>query len=181
MSRKLKLLILGIAVLASFIISLSVYLVKENGTNQYLIFYPAYTEGENDVIEKKEVPNLDTKEKDIYQFIVYYSFGPSTSTGKHLEARVFYPEDIKPSSVVLRKKILYIDFPYEFAIEIAESDYELKSSLGYIEKNIKYNFSRINSIVFMVGGRVVTFPEDEATVSDDDEVNEASESVPVVN
>lgn len=187
MNKKIKYLVLLVSIVIAFIISLSVYLVKIKDSKYVLAFYPAYEKEKfnankslenksdeiipelveqkiivySDIIERKELPKMKTKEENLSQFLTYYSFGPSTSSAKHLEAKLVYPKGIKPNSIILRKKTLYIDYPYDFIIAIQEADYDLKTTLSYLEKNISYNFRGIEKFLFTVGGKQVILSNED--------------------
>ena len=141
-------LVSGSLLLLIFIITLVSFSINSTHKVKKIFFFPS------DITSKLEgepryITNRGTKEQKIEFFVKELLLGPIG-----LEFSPLIPKETILKTIILREKVLYLDFSSQIVFSETDLSLTLEEILEGIEKNIYFNYPWIIDIVITVKGQV---------------------------
>ena len=140
------------ALAAAFLLSLAAYALLRPPVEGRIFFYPDNS-GQRIGTERRGIPARRSLEGRIRVFLEELFLGPSV-----LEWTDAVPRGTDVRHVAVVGKTAYIDLGRRMLDADAELPVAFDASLAILERNIAYNFPRIEEIVFTIEGRQVGAP-----------------------
>lgn len=141
----LKKTILILILIFSFIVSLISYLICKNG-KRYTFIFPS-ADNEQLVVEYRDLAKK-THQGDVNLFIDELLLGPQTERTKML-----FTPGTKVLSCFQREDVLYLNLSADL-LNMGDGVINIDYGVELLEKNIKKNFSKIETVTVFVDGKL---------------------------
>ncbi len=139
-------LVLISALVLVLAVSLSAYFIIDNVHISRTFFFPDRRGGMTG--ETRRLPDRKSGEERIEQLVEELILGPFDIDHNRL-----IPKDTRLISIMLRNKdTVYLDFSADFVISAGSVSLSYPEIISGIERNIRYNFPYVKSIIISVEG-----------------------------
>lgn len=143
-SKKNIIIVISALILAAFLISLTVFLVKKGGTRRTYVF-PS-VENDSFIIESRR--HVKSYMNPVEYYVNELMLGPQTE-----RCRSIFPKETKILSIFVNNKTLYVDFSGDIVNPETESHrLPLKQAIELFKENVQRNFRGITSVQVFVEG-----------------------------
>lgn len=146
--------IVGIAFLGMLVLSLALYLFLGKGMVSRVLYFPRDNGRHGLVAEQRFVPRHAALEKDIAELAAGILLGPT-----HVHAQRLFPRGGQVAASMLSGRTLYLDLSPDVLVPDPEVPVTVQEALSDLERSIRFNFPRIQSVVFLIDGQQPRFGE----------------------
>lgn len=142
-NKKLMLFLLG-AVILAFVLSFTLFMVKRGGA-RYTFVFPS-VEKESFIVETRRFKK--SHKSPVEYYIDELMLGPQTE-----RCRFIFPKETKINSVMVKNKVLYINFSKNIINPETEGKMlPIRQAIELFKENVLRNFPSINSVEVFVEG-----------------------------
>lgn len=133
------------AVLAGSVIT---YLVMDGSQVNRVLFFPEDGTGHT-AGERRRLPRRDGDENSIQLLVEELILGPV-----ELSLNPLLPKHTSVRTCMLRDRIVYLDLSPELVVAGSETGLSVEESLHGIERTIRFNYPRVEDIIFFIDGEM---------------------------
>ena len=132
--------------LAFFLITL-VMVLSGFGRIKQVLFFPL-DNGKGYNAEQRMIPANHQMEKRIQRTVEELLLGPSVLEFEHI-----VPKGTKLQSLLVKEKVVYLDFSHDFFNENTGLIMPFQERVDYLKKNVLFNFPSLNEAVITIDGQ----------------------------
>lgn len=142
----------GIFLILSFVLSLSAFTLFNDGRVDRVLFFPG-ARSTRVTGEIRRLPRQENTRADIQLLLRELILGPTEIRHGRL-----LPRDTKLQSVIVSDDKVFINFSAGILVEAPDQQLALEEVFDVLRRTIRYNFRRIDRVIFTVNGQLPSQP-----------------------
>ncbi len=142
----------GIFLLLSLIVSVSAFVLFSDGQIDRILFFPGARTSRVSG-EVRRLPQQDDMRADVQLLLREIMLGPTDIQHGRL-----VPRDTTIRSVIVRDDKAFVDFSEGIVFEAPDQQLALEEVFDVLRRTIRYNFRRIDRVIFTVNGQLPSQP-----------------------